>query len=72
MSEIQAGDYIVNKEMEMEGIVVSLRPANRNPERVYRATIFCTRDKVYPPNVGQTFGLVLNDTWKTDNNREFR
>jgi len=70
MSEIQAGDYIVNKEMEMEGIVISLRKYPH--QRGDHATIFCTRDRVYPLNVGQTFGVGLNDTWKTDNNREFR
>ena len=36
MKDIEAGDYIINKEMEMEGIVVSLREAGWQAEQPVR------------------------------------
>ena len=74
MKDIQAGDYIVNKDMQMEGIVVSLRKKYpfANPHKPSTVTLFCTRDEIYSPNVGQTIELKLHKSWKIDNDREFR
>ena len=71
MKDIQAGDYIVNKDMQMEGIVVSLRK-NANPHKPSTLTLFCTRDEIYSLNVGQTIDFKLHESWKIDNDREFR
>jgi len=71
MKDIEAGDYIINKEMEMEGIVISLREF-RGPHNLQTATIFCTRDEVYSPNIGQTIELKLHKSWKINNDRKFR
>jgi hypothetical protein len=71
MKDIQSGDYIVNKDMQMEGIVVSLRK-HANPHKPNTATLFCTRDEIYSLNVGQTIELKLHESWKINNNRKFR
>ena len=66
MKDIQAGNYIVNKLMGMEGIVI---------ERTIDADgikLLCTKDEVYPPNVGQTITFNLHESWEIDNNRKFR
>jgi hypothetical protein len=66
MKDIQAGNYIVNKLMGMEGIVI---------ERTIDADgikLLCTKDEVYPPNIGQTITFNLHESWEIDNNRKFR
>tara|TARA_R110000823_G_scaffold218965_5_gene348018 strand:- start:278 stop:478 length:201 start_codon:yes stop_codon:yes gene_type:complete len=66
MKDIQAGNYIVNKLMGMEGIVI---------ERTMGADgvkLLCTKDEVYPPNIGQTITFNLHESWEIDNNRKFR
>ena len=48
---MKAGDYIVNKGMEMEGIVISL---TIDPlSKAQAVTLFCTRDEVFSLNVGK-------------------
>ncbi|MBC8226326.1 MAG: hypothetical protein H8E74_04205 [Gammaproteobacteria bacterium] len=68
MKAIKAGDYIVNKKMRMEGIVLEC-----SPHGVFNIVkVFCTRDKIYPPNIGATITFRLHDSWEIENNREFK
>ena len=66
MKDIQAGNYIVNKLMGMEGIVIE-RTINADGIK-----LLCTKDEVYPPNIGQTITFNLHESWEIDNNRKFR
>ena len=66
MKEIKAGNFIVNKLMGMEGIVIE-RTINADGVK-----LLCTKDEVYPPNIGQTITFNLHESWEIDNNRKFR
>ena len=68
MKNIKAGVYIVNKKMKMEGIVLECEPNGL----ISIIKMFCTRDKIYPPNIGTTITFRLHDSWEIDNNREFK
>jgi len=70
LDEVKAGDYIINKAMEIEGIVISLTTDPLSKTRA--VTMFCTRDEVYSLNVGKTIKLKLHESWKVNNNREFK
>ena len=71
MKDIQAGNYIVNKLMGMEGIVIE-RTINADGVGTTGVKLLCTKDEVYPPNIGQTITFNLHESWEIDNNRKFR
>jgi hypothetical protein len=64
MKDIKAGDYIVNEAMSLEGIVIDKEERN--------VRMFCTKDEVYPLNIGKIITFALHESWKVDNNREYK
>jgi len=64
MKDIRAGDYIINEAMSLEGIVVEKEQRN--------VRMFCTKDEVYPLNIGKIITFKLHKSWKINNNRKFR
>ncbi len=64
--EFKAGHYIKSKQMQVEGILLKVDIALPFAP----VSLFCTRDAVYPLNVGKTIHLNLNPKyWEIDNDR---
>tara|TARA_R110000751_G_scaffold279298_1_gene381733 strand:+ start:427 stop:621 length:195 start_codon:yes stop_codon:yes gene_type:complete len=64
MKDIKAGDYIVNKAMSLEGIVIEKYSEN--------VKMFCTKDEVYPLNIGKIITFALHKSWKVEIDREYK
>lgn len=68
--DLQQGQYIINKKLRMEGIVLETK---RDSLSYLTITLFCTKDEVYKFNVGDTIKLSPCEGWEVaPNDREFR
>jgi len=64
--EFKAGHYIKSEQLGLEGILLKVENALHFPP----VSLFCTRDAVYPSDVGKTIYLNLNPKyWEIDNDR---
>ena len=70
--DLQQGQYIINKKLRMEGIVLEVKKDDRTVILPV-ITLFCTKDDVYQFNVGEIIKLKPCEGWKVaPNDREFR
>jgi hypothetical protein len=70
--DVQQGQYIINKKLRMEGIVLEVIK-DKHPAILPVITLFCTKDDVYKFNVGGTIKLSPCEGWVVaPNDREFR
>tara|TARA_Y100001938_G_scaffold150894_1_gene244213 strand:+ start:4457 stop:4684 length:228 start_codon:yes stop_codon:yes gene_type:complete len=70
--DLQQGQYIINKMLRMEGIVLKVKKSEV-AGILPVITLFCTKDDVYKFNVGDTINLSPCEGWVVaPNDREFR
>lgn len=68
--EFKAGHYVKSEKMQMEGILLEMEEHLPFPRDTPRVTLFCTRDEVYPLNMGKAIHLKLDPKyWEIDNDR---
>lgn len=70
--DLQQGQYIINKKLRMEGIVLEVKRSEK-VSILPVITLFCTKDEIYKFNVGDTIKLSPCEGWEVaPNDREFR
>ncbi len=70
--DLQQGQYIINKKLRMEGIVLEVKRSEK-VSILPVITLFCTKDEIYKFNVGGTIKLSPCEGWEVaPNDREFR
>ena len=71
--DLQQGQYIINKKLQMEGIVLEVKKSPEGYKFLPVITLFCTKDDVYQFNVGEIIKLKPCEGWEVaPNDREFR